>query len=69
MFALLSQGLTVCQVKLSNGLVLHGPQCQSEAEANEKAALFTLQRLVTIFLVNTQAQLKRFFYTSMMHSG
>ncbi|XP_062844224.1 5'-3' exoribonuclease 1 [Trichomycterus rosablanca] len=42
------QGLTVCQVKLSNGLVLHGPQCQSEAEAKEKAALFTLQRLNSV---------------------
>ncbi|TRY93704.1 hypothetical protein DNTS_029409 [Danionella cerebrum] len=39
------QNLTVCQVKLSNGLLVHGPQCPSEAEAKEKAALFTLQRL------------------------
>uniref|UniRef100_A0A8C1Q3F3 5'-3' exoribonuclease 1 n=1 Tax=Cyprinus carpio TaxID=7962 RepID=A0A8C1Q3F3_CYPCA len=37
--------LTVCQVKLSNGLLVHGPQCQSETEAKEKAALFGLQRL------------------------
>uniref|UniRef100_A0A8C2GM88 5'-3' exoribonuclease 1 n=1 Tax=Cyprinus carpio TaxID=7962 RepID=A0A8C2GM88_CYPCA len=40
--------LTVCQVKLSNGLLVHGPQCQSETEAKEKAALFGLQRLVTL---------------------
>ncbi|XP_043113971.1 5'-3' exoribonuclease 1 [Puntigrus tetrazona] len=39
------QSLTVCQVKLSNGLQVHGPQCQSETEAKEKAALFALQRL------------------------
>uniref|UniRef100_A0A673GCT4 5'-3' exoribonuclease 1 n=1 Tax=Sinocyclocheilus rhinocerous TaxID=307959 RepID=A0A673GCT4_9TELE len=39
--------LTVCQVKLSNGLLVHGPQCQSETEAKEKTALFALQRLVT----------------------
>uniref|UniRef100_A0A8C2ADB8 5'-3' exoribonuclease 1 n=1 Tax=Cyprinus carpio TaxID=7962 RepID=A0A8C2ADB8_CYPCA len=39
------QSLTVCQVKLSNGLLVHGPQCQSETEAKEKAALFGLQRL------------------------
>ncbi|XP_050991483.1 5'-3' exoribonuclease 1 isoform X1 [Labeo rohita] len=39
------QSLTVCQVKLSNGLLVHGPQCQSETEAKEKAALFALQRL------------------------
>ncbi len=37
----------MCQVKLSNGLLVHGPQCQSETEAREKAALFALQRLVT----------------------
>uniref|UniRef100_A0AAR2LD66 5'-3' exoribonuclease 1 n=1 Tax=Pygocentrus nattereri TaxID=42514 RepID=A0AAR2LD66_PYGNA len=42
------QGLMVCQVKLSNGLLVHGPQCQSECEAKEKAALFALQRLVTL---------------------
>lgn len=39
------QSLTVCQVKLSNGLLVHGPQCQSETEAREKASLFALQRL------------------------
>ncbi len=38
----------MCQVKLSNGLLVHGPQCQSETEAREKAALFALQRLVTL---------------------
>lgn len=38
----------MCQVKLSNGLLVHGPQCQSETEAKEKAALFALQRLVTV---------------------
>lgn len=36
----------VCQVKLSNGLMVHGPQCQSENDAKEKAAFFALQRLV-----------------------
>lgn len=36
----------VCQVKLSNGLMVHGPQCQSEHDAKEKAAFFALQRLV-----------------------
>lgn len=35
----------VCQVKLSNGLMVHGPQCQSENDAKEKAAFFALQRL------------------------
>ncbi|XP_078061767.1 5'-3' exoribonuclease 1 isoform X5 [Mustelus asterias] len=40
------QGLTVCQVKLANGLLVHGPQCQSDNEAQEKAAAFALQRLV-----------------------
>uniref|UniRef100_A0A669DKD4 5'-3' exoribonuclease 1 n=1 Tax=Oreochromis niloticus TaxID=8128 RepID=A0A669DKD4_ORENI len=35
----------VCQVKLSNGLMVHGPQCQSEHDAKEKAAFFALQRL------------------------
>uniref|UniRef100_M4AV83 5'-3' exoribonuclease 1 n=1 Tax=Xiphophorus maculatus TaxID=8083 RepID=M4AV83_XIPMA len=35
----------MCQVKLSNGLMIHGPQCQSENEAKEKAAFFALQRL------------------------
>ncbi|XP_075717589.1 5'-3' exoribonuclease 1 [Rhinoderma darwinii] len=39
------QALTVCQVKLSNGLVLHGPQCHAEHEAKEKAAFYALQRL------------------------
>ncbi|XP_037386863.1 5'-3' exoribonuclease 1 isoform X3 [Pygocentrus nattereri] len=42
------QGLMVCQVKLSNGLLVHGPQCQSECEAKEKAALFALQRLTSL---------------------
>ncbi|XP_046287884.1 5'-3' exoribonuclease 1 [Marmota monax] len=40
-----SQTMTVCQVKLSNGLLVHGPQCHSENEAKEKAALFALQQL------------------------
>uniref|UniRef100_A0A7N6BE64 5'-3' exoribonuclease 1 n=1 Tax=Anabas testudineus TaxID=64144 RepID=A0A7N6BE64_ANATE len=40
------QGLVVSQVKLSNGLMVHGPQCQSESDAKEKAAFFALQRLV-----------------------
>ncbi|XP_067851147.1 5'-3' exoribonuclease 1 isoform X3 [Heptranchias perlo] len=39
------QGLTVCQVKLANGLLVHGPQCQSDSDAQEKAAAFALQRL------------------------
>lgn len=39
------QNLVVCQVKLSNGLMVHGPQCQSENDAKEKAAFFALQRL------------------------
>ncbi|XP_028282686.1 5'-3' exoribonuclease 1 isoform X2 [Parambassis ranga] len=42
------QGLVVCQVKLSNGLMVHGPQCQSENDAKEKAAFFALQRLNSI---------------------
>lgn len=42
----LSKGPVVCQVKLSNGLTVHGPQCQSENEAKENAAFFALQRLV-----------------------
>ncbi|XP_018595311.1 5'-3' exoribonuclease 1 isoform X3 [Scleropages formosus] len=42
------QGLTVCQVKVPSGLLVHGPQCQSDSEAKEKAALFTLQRLSSI---------------------
>ena len=40
------QGPLICQVKLSNGLVVHGPQCQSESEAKEHAAFIALQRLV-----------------------
>uniref|UniRef100_A0A4W5P316 5'-3' exoribonuclease 1 n=1 Tax=Hucho hucho TaxID=62062 RepID=A0A4W5P316_9TELE len=44
----LSQGLMVCQVKLSSGLLVHGPQSQSENEAKEKAALFALQRLNSV---------------------
>ncbi|XP_063298575.1 5'-3' exoribonuclease 1 isoform X1 [Pelobates fuscus] len=44
------QGLTVCQVKLSNGFISHGPQCHAENEAKEKAALFALQRLSTVGL-------------------
>uniref|UniRef100_A0A8C7IXM9 5'-3' exoribonuclease 1 n=1 Tax=Oncorhynchus kisutch TaxID=8019 RepID=A0A8C7IXM9_ONCKI len=47
----LSQGLLVYQVKLSSGLVVQGPQCQSENEAKEKAALFALQRLVSVVCV------------------
>nr|XP_013015092.1 5'-3' exoribonuclease 1 [Cavia porcellus] len=39
------QTMTVCQVKLSNGLLVRGPQCPSENEAKEKAALFALQQL------------------------
>ncbi|XP_053774490.1 5'-3' exoribonuclease 1 isoform X2 [Desmodus rotundus] len=39
------QTMTVCQVKLSNGLLVQGPQCHSENEAKEKAALFALQQL------------------------
>uniref|UniRef100_A0A8C7MTG9 5'-3' exoribonuclease 1 n=1 Tax=Oncorhynchus kisutch TaxID=8019 RepID=A0A8C7MTG9_ONCKI len=42
------QGLLVYQVKLSSGLVVQGPQCQSENEAKEKAALFALQRLNSV---------------------
>ncbi|KAJ3594424.1 hypothetical protein NHX12_003731 [Muraenolepis orangiensis] len=42
------QGLIGCQVKLSNGLVLQGPQCPSEHEAKEKSALLTLQRLTSM---------------------
>ncbi|CAL1580188.1 unnamed protein product [Knipowitschia caucasica] len=38
----------VCQVKLSNGLMVHGPQCQSENEAKENAAFFALQRLNSV---------------------
>ncbi|XP_020484974.2 5'-3' exoribonuclease 1 [Labrus bergylta] len=42
------QNLVVCQVKLSNGLMVHGPQCQSENDAKEKAAFFALQRLNSV---------------------
>ncbi|KAM6304978.1 5'-3' exoribonuclease 1-like [Aegotheles albertisi] len=42
------QTMTVCHIKLSNGLLVHGPQCHTEAEAKEKAALFALQRLSSI---------------------
>lgn len=42
------QGLVLCQVKLSTGLMVHGPQCQSENDAKEKAALFALQRLNSV---------------------
>ncbi|XP_008277072.1 5'-3' exoribonuclease 1 [Stegastes partitus] len=42
------QGLVVCQVKLSNGLMVHGPQCQSENDAKENAAFFALQRLNSV---------------------
>ncbi|XP_061746644.1 5'-3' exoribonuclease 1-like [Nerophis ophidion] len=43
-----TQGVVLCQVKLSNGLIVHGPQCQSENEAKEKAAFFALQRLSSL---------------------
>nr|XP_044992212.1 5'-3' exoribonuclease 1 isoform X2 [Jaculus jaculus] len=39
------QTMIVCQVTLSNGLLVHGPQCHSEGQAKEKAALFALQQL------------------------
>uniref|UniRef100_A0A8C0GM61 5'-3' exoribonuclease 1 n=1 Tax=Chelonoidis abingdonii TaxID=106734 RepID=A0A8C0GM61_CHEAB len=42
------QTMTVCQVKLSNGLLVHGPQCHSENEAKERAAFFALQRLSSL---------------------
>ncbi|KAM9845283.1 5'-3' exoribonuclease 1 [Aulostomus maculatus] len=42
------QGSVVCQVKLSSGLTVHGPQCQSENDAKEKAAFFALQRLNSV---------------------
>ncbi|CAN9503342.1 unnamed protein product [Ophioblennius macclurei] len=42
------QGLVVCQVKLSNGFMVHGPQSQSENDAEEKAAFFALQRLNSV---------------------
>ncbi|XP_072297045.1 5'-3' exoribonuclease 1 [Eucyclogobius newberryi] len=38
----------VCQVKLPNGLMVHGPQCQSENDAKENAAFFALQRLNSV---------------------
>lgn len=44
-FVRTTQTMTVCQVKLSNGLLVHGPQCHSESEAKERAALFALQQL------------------------
>ncbi|XP_063077611.1 5'-3' exoribonuclease 1-like isoform X2 [Engraulis encrasicolus] len=40
-----AQGLVVCQVRLSTGLLVHGPHCQSEDVAKEKAAFIALQRL------------------------
>ncbi|KAF0047399.1 hypothetical protein F2P81_001032 [Scophthalmus maximus] len=60
------QGLVVCQVKLSNGLMVHGPQCQSENDAKEKAAFFALQRLVTKKRVsaNKKNQDTREFYSA-----
>ncbi|KAF6385731.1 5'-3' exoribonuclease 1 [Rhinolophus ferrumequinum] len=39
------QTMTVCQVKLSNSLLVHGPQCHSKNEAKEKASLFALLQL------------------------
>ncbi|XP_071070656.1 5'-3' exoribonuclease 1 isoform X3 [Dasypus novemcinctus] len=42
------QTMTVCQVKLSNGLLVRGPQCHSENEAKEKAAFFALQQLSSL---------------------
>uniref|UniRef100_H3DJR6 5'-3' exoribonuclease 1 n=1 Tax=Tetraodon nigroviridis TaxID=99883 RepID=H3DJR6_TETNG len=42
------QGLITCQVKLSNGLVVHGPQSPSETEAKEHAAFIALQRLNSV---------------------
>ncbi|XP_036099818.1 5'-3' exoribonuclease 1 isoform X4 [Molossus molossus] len=39
------QTMIVCQVKFPSGLLVHGPQCRSENEAKEKAALFALQQL------------------------
>uniref|UniRef100_A0A8D2CPW7 5'-3' exoribonuclease 1 n=1 Tax=Sciurus vulgaris TaxID=55149 RepID=A0A8D2CPW7_SCIVU len=39
------QTMTVCQVRLPNGSLVHGPQCHSESEAKEKAALLALQQL------------------------
>ncbi|XP_066203445.1 5'-3' exoribonuclease 1 [Saccopteryx leptura] len=40
-----SQAMTVCQVKLPNGLLVHGPQCPSEREAKEKASFLALKQL------------------------
>ncbi|XP_028906650.1 5'-3' exoribonuclease 1 isoform X2 [Ornithorhynchus anatinus] len=40
-----SQTMTICQVKLPNGLLINGPQCHSESEAKERAACFALQQL------------------------
>uniref|UniRef100_A0A8C3AV97 5'-3' exoribonuclease 1 n=1 Tax=Cyclopterus lumpus TaxID=8103 RepID=A0A8C3AV97_CYCLU len=60
------QGHTfVCQVKLSNGLMVHGPQCQSESDAKEKAAFFALQRLVGLPLLPSEA--KGYIYNSSLH--
>lgn len=42
----LLQTMTICQVKLSNGLFVQGPQCPSENEAQERAAFSALQQLV-----------------------
>lgn len=39
------QTMTICQVKLSNGLFVQGPQCPSENEAQERAAFSALQQL------------------------
>uniref|UniRef100_A0A674N4Y8 5'-3' exoribonuclease 1 n=1 Tax=Takifugu rubripes TaxID=31033 RepID=A0A674N4Y8_TAKRU len=47
-FAYLIFGLIICQVKLSNGLMVHGPQCQSENDAKENAAFIALQRLSSV---------------------
>uniref|UniRef100_A0A673FXW9 5'-3' exoribonuclease 1 n=1 Tax=Sinocyclocheilus rhinocerous TaxID=307959 RepID=A0A673FXW9_9TELE len=58
------QSLTVCQVKLSNGLLIHGPQCQSETEAKEKAALFALQRLVIVLYQLKKKKLMNSVYGS-----
>ncbi|XP_055969914.1 5'-3' exoribonuclease 1 [Sorex fumeus] len=41
------QTMTICQVKLSNGLLVQGPQCPSESEAQERAAFSALQQLGT----------------------
>ncbi|CAB1317628.1 unnamed protein product, partial [Coregonus sp. 'balchen'] len=46
--SMVPSGLMVCQVKLSSGLLVHGPQSQSENEAKEKASLFALQRLNSV---------------------